>query len=99
MQKLVCLSSVLPNNNIGFIPFPNTPFETVPNSKKVQTTTEMWQLKESEIQMQTTTEMWQLKESEKQIASKTLWQKVKLLILSNFTFFHNVFQTLFSLMC
>ena len=30
------------------------------------------------------------------IAYKTLWKKVKLLILSNFTFFHNVFLKLFS---
>ena len=28
---------------------------------------------------------------------KTLWKKVKLLILSNFTFFHNVFYTVFLL--
>ena len=43
--------------------------ETVSNSKKLQTTTEMWLLKDFEIQ----------------IAQKTLWKKVKLLILSSFT--------------
>ena len=58
-------------------------FETVPKSKKLQTTTEMWLLKDSDIQ----------------IAEKTMWKKVKLLILSNFTFFHNVFLKLFSSMC
>ena len=40
-------------------------FETVPNSKKLQTTTEMWLLKDSKIQ----------------IAWKTLWKNVKLLML------------------
>ena len=45
-------------------------FEVIPNSKKLQTTTEMWLLKDFKIQ----------------IAQKTLWEKVKLLILSNFTF-------------
>ena len=58
-------------------------FETVRNSKKLQTTTEMWILKDFKIQ----------------IAYKTLWKKVKLLILSNFTFFHNVFLKLFFLQC
>ena len=41
--------------------------------------------------LQTTTEIWLLKDFKIQIAWKTLWLKVKLLILSNFTFFHNVF--------
>ena len=58
-------------------------FETVRNSKMMQTTTEMWLLKDFKIQ----------------IALKTLWKKVKLLILSNFTFFHNVFLKPFSSMC
>ena len=58
-------------------------FETVPNSKKLQTRTEMWLLNNFKIQ----------------IALKTLWKKVKLLILSNFTSFHNVFLMLFSSMC
>ena len=31
-------------------PFPNRRFETIPNSKKLQTTTEMWLLKDFEIQ-------------------------------------------------
>ena len=57
--------------------------ETIPNSKKLQTSTEMWLLKDFKIQ----------------IAQKALWKKVKLLILSNFTFFHNVFLQLFSSMC
>ena len=34
-----------------------------------------------------------------QIAKKTLWKKVKLLILSNFTFFRNVSWRIFSSMC
>ena len=64
-----------------FDPFPNAPhFDTVPNSKKQQKTTEMWLLKDFKIQ----------------IAQKTLWKKVKLLILSNFTFFHNVFLKQFT---
>ena len=58
-------------------------FETVPNSKKLQTTTETLLLQDFKIQT----------------AWKTLWKKVKLLILSNFTFFHNVFLKLFSSMC
>ena len=37
-----------------------------------------------------------LKDLKIQIAQKTLRKKVKLFILSNFTFFHNVFQVLFS---
>ena len=49
-------------------------FETVPNSKKLQTTTKIRLLKDFKIH----------------IALKTLWKKVKLLHLSNFTFFHNV---------
>ena len=51
-------------------------FETVPNSKKLQTTTEMWLLKNFSDM-------------------KTLWKMVKLLILSNFTFSHHVFQSFF----
>ena len=47
-------------------------FETVPNSKMLQTTTELWLLKDFKIQ----------------IAEKTIWKKVKLLILSNFTFLY-----------
>ena len=58
-------------------------FETVPNSKKLHKTTEKWQLKDFKIQ----------------IARKTLCKKVKLLILSNFTFFYNVFPKLFFLEC
>ena len=54
-------------------------FENVPNSKKLQTTTEMWLFKNFKIQ----------------IASKTLWREVKLLKMSNFTFFHNVFLKFF----
>ena len=54
-------------------------FETVPNSKKLQTTTEMWLLKAFKIP----------------IAKKALRKKVKLLILSNFTFYQNVFLKLF----
>ena len=58
-------------------------FEIVPNSKKLQTTTQLWHFKDFEIQ----------------IAWKTLWKNVKLLILSNFTFFHNVFLKCFSPIC
>ena len=50
-------------------------FETVPISMKLQTTTKMWLLEDFKIQ----------------IAWKTLWKKLKLLILSNFSFFHSVF--------
>ena len=39
--------------------------------------------------------MWLLKDFKIQIIEKTLWTKVKLLILSNFTFVHNVFLKLF----
>ena len=58
-------------------------FETVPNSDNLKTTTEMWLLKDLK----------------RQIAQKTFWKKVKLLILSNFTFFHNIFLKIFSSMC
>ena len=50
-------------------------FETVPNSRKLPTTTEMWLLKGFKVE----------------IAEKTLLKEVKLLILSNFNIFHNVF--------
>ena len=56
-------------------------FETVPNSKRLQTKTETWLLKAFKIQI---------------AQKKKCGEKVKLLILSNFTFFHNVFQKLFS---
>ena len=65
--------------NTLFNPFHNTPFWDHPNSKKLQTTTVMWLLKGFKIHN----------------AWKTLWEKVKLLILSNFTFFHNVFRKFF----
>ena len=58
-------------------------FETVPTSKKLKRTTEMWLFKDFKVQ----------------VAQKTLWEKVKLLILSNFTFFYNVFLKLFFLQC
>ena len=58
-------------------------FEPVPNSKKLQSTTEMWLLKDFKVE----------------IAVKTLWEKVKLLFLSNFTFFHNIFLKFFFLHC
>ena len=58
-------------------------FETVPNSQKLQTPTEIRLLKDFEIQ----------------ITKKTLWKKVKLLSLSNFTFFQNVFLSFFFLQC
>ena len=57
-------------------------FETIQNTRKLQTTTEMWLLKDFKIH----------------IAKKTLWKKVKLLILSNFSIFHTVFLMLFSSM-
>ena len=56
-------------------------FETVPNSWKLQMTTEMWLLKDFKIQ----------------IAWNTLWKKVKLLKMSNFTFFPQCFPTAFFL--
>ena len=40
-----------------------------------------------------------LKDFKIQIAWKTWWKRVKLLTLSNFTFFHNVFLKPFSSMC
>ena len=46
-----------------------------------------------------TTEMWLLKYFKIQIAWKTLWKKVKLLILSNFIVFYNVFLKPFSFIC
>ena len=55
-------------------------FETVPNSKKLQTTTEMGLLKDLRYRLY----------------SKHCGKKVKLLILSNFTFFLNVFLQFFS---
>ena len=54
-------------------------FETKPNSKKLQTTAEMWLFKDFKIK----------------IALKTLWKKLKLLILSDFTFSYNDFPKLF----
>ena len=54
-------------------------FETVPNAKKLQTTAEMWLSKNFMTK----------------IAQKTLWKKVKLLILSNFTFFPPCFPKAF----
>ena len=54
-------------------------FENVPNSKKLRTTTEMWLLKDFKIRT----------------AQKTLWTKVKLLKMSNFTFVHNVYLKFF----
>ena len=60
-------------------------FETVPNYKK-----------KKKKKLQTTTEMWLLKEFKIKVAEKKkIWKKVKLLILSTFTFFHNVFLKLF----
>ena len=54
-------------------------FETVQNSKKLQMTIEMWLLKDFMLQ----------------IAKKTLWKKVKMLRMSNFTFFHNFSKVFF----
>ena len=51
----------------------------LPKSKKLQTTIEMWLLNGFKIQ----------------ITEKTWWENVKLLILSNYTFFHNVFLKVF----
>ena len=58
-------------------------FETVPNSKKLQTTTEMRLLKDFKIQ----------------IALKILWKKREIAHFEQFTFFHNVFLKHFSSMC
>ena len=59
-------------------------FESVPNSRNLQTTTEMWLFEDFKTQ----TEL------------KTSWKKVKLLNLSNFTFCHNVFpKAFFSSVC
>ena len=58
-------------------------FETILNSKKLQTTTEIWLLKDFKIQITLT----------------TLRKKMKLLNFINFTFFHYVFLQLFSSMC
>ena len=58
-------------------------FETIPNSKNLQTTIEMWPLNDSKVQ----------------ITQKIMWKKVKLLILSNFTFFPQCFPKHFSSMC
>ena len=77
--QLTCIYNLLLKTTLSLIHH----FETVPNSKKLQTTTEMWLLKDFKIQ----------------IALKTLWEKVKLLILSNFTFFHDVFLKFFPSMC
>ena len=57
--------------------------QTIPNSKKLQTTTEMWLLKFSRFRLH------------RKYCGKT----VKLLKISNFTFFHNVFLKLLSSMC
>ena len=54
-------------------------FETDPNSKKLQMTTEMLLLKDFKIL----------------ITWKTSWKKVKWLILNNFAFFHDVFLRYF----
>ena len=59
-------------------------FDTVQNLKKKQ-----------KKKQAMTTEMWLLKDFKKQIAQKTLWKKVKLLNLSNFTYFQNVSRILF----
>ena len=42
------------------------------------------------------TEIWLLKVFKTHIELKTLWKKVKLLKMNNFTFFHNVHLKLFS---
>ena len=36
--------------HVIFNPLPNTPFQTIPNSKKLQMTTDMWLLKDLKIQ-------------------------------------------------
>ena len=77
-------------------------FETVPNSKKLQTTTEMWLLTLSQ------TTKFRLFQNERvckrQFLSlmktaeispkgyKTLWEKEKLLVTRNFSFSHSVFK-------
>ena len=58
-------------------------FETVPNSKKLQTTTEMWLLKDFKIQ----------------IALITLWKKVELTQFEQFHLFPQCFPKAFFLLC
>ena len=55
-------------------------FESVPNSKKLQTTTEMWLLKEFKIQ----------------IAQKTLWKKSEIAHFEQFHRFPQCFPKAFT---
>ena len=63
---------------LTFNPFPNDKFWTLPNWKSLQTT------------IQNLTKIAECSPKQK----KTLWQKEKLLVMSNFSFSHSVFKRL-----
>ena len=63
-------------------------FETVPNSKKLQTTTEIWLIKDFNP---FPNKPWFLRVYSTSLL-KTLWEKEKLLVTSNFSFSHSVFN-------